>query len=467
MGISQEWSQFPATYRETEARTVARWIRAGESGSVVGLTGVGRTTFLEFLCYRLDRLQEYLAPYPHPIHLIPVDLYNLPDNHLATFYRILLRSFYEQNDRFKSSIQQTIHELYRKVEAAQDPFLSQSALRELLTLFHDQEIRVVLVMNRFDRFCETATPQMTATLRGLRDGFKETLSYIMGMTQEIVYLTDMESIAPLRGILDTHICRIGPLSESDARHMIYRQTHYGADPIPEQAMQQLLQLSGGYPSLLRVLCHWWMNESQNVPVYAWGESLLARRNCQHRLRDIWQNLTEEEQFTLVELVQEPVKSGEKRGQPSKDERAAASVLQRLVRRGICRQEGEGWVVVGELITAYARQAVGQGRGRVWLDEQTGIIYQGRSRVDGLQPLVHTLLTFFLTRPHERHSHTELIEAVWPEDISKEGVSTEALYQVVRGARKAIESSTSKPRYLISWRGQIEGGYQFFPEGRPG
>lgn len=61
---------------------------------------------------------------------------------------------------------------------------------------------------------------------------------------------------------------------------------------------------------------------------------------------------------------------------------------------------------------------------------------------------------------------DLIEAIWPEEVHKEGVSTEALYQVIRGIRKAIEADTSKPRYLINWRGAFEGGYQFYPEGRP-
>ena len=466
MGVSQEWFQFPATYRETEARMLARWIGAGESSSVIGITGVGRTTFLEFLSYRLDALQQYLAPHLRQVILIPVDLNNLPDDQLSTFYRILLRSFNEQNDRFKPSMQQTIHELYRKVEATQDPFLSQSALRELLTLFHDQEIRIVLVMNRFDSFCETATPQMTATLRGLRDSFKGTLSYIMGMTREIMYLSEGESIKPLQGILDTHICWVGPLAEADARHMIQRQTQYLNEPIPEAAMTHLLQLSGGYPSLLRVLCDWWMNESQNVPVSLWGKTMLAKRNCQHRLRDIWQRLTDEEQFVLAELSAGPGKQEGKRGK-QRWEQAQAVVLEHLATKGVCQEKEGEWLVVGELMGEYIQQVAAQSRGRVYLNAQTGEIYQGRTRLDGLQPLHHALLTFFLTRPHERHTHSDLIEATWPEVVHKEGVSTEALYQVIRGIRKTIEADTGKPRYLISWRGAFEGGYQFYPEGRPG
>lgn len=42
-----------------------------------------------------------------------------------------------------------------------------------------------------------------------------------------------------------------------------------------------------------------------------------------------------------------------------------------------------------------------------------------------------------------------------------------LYQVIFGLRKKIEPNLSKPSYLINWRAKPEGGYQFFPEGKPG
>jgi DNA-binding response OmpR family regulator len=79
-----------------------------------------------------------------------------------------------------------------------------------------------------------------------------------------------------------------------------------------------------------------------------------------------------------------------------------------------------------------------------------------------------LLRFLIHHPRARHTHSDLIEAAWPENIVvKENVSTEALYQVVRGIRRKIEPDTTQPHYLLTWRGQPEGGYQFFPEGKPG
>ena len=48
-------------------------------------------------------------------------------------------------------------------EAIVDPFLTQKAVYELLLAFQQAEVPVVLVMNRFDRFCETSSPQMVSS----------------------------------------------------------------------------------------------------------------------------------------------------------------------------------------------------------------------------------------------------------------------------------------------------------------
>lgn len=62
MGINQQWFQFPASYRETEVRTVAHWIGDGISGRLLESPAWGGQRFLEFLSYRLDALQPYLPP---------------------------------------------------------------------------------------------------------------------------------------------------------------------------------------------------------------------------------------------------------------------------------------------------------------------------------------------------------------------------------------------------------------------
>ena len=72
----------------------------------------------------------------------------------------------------------------------------------------------------------------------------------------------------------------------------------------------------------------------------------------------------------------------------------------------------------------------------------------------------------LARPRVRVAKSVLIEQVWPEDAVRAGVMDDALYQVVKELRRKIEPDPAGPVYLLTFRGQPEGGYQFFPEGRP-
>ena len=469
------WRQFPRQHRAREMAILADWIAAGESGSVVGLAGMGRANLLGFLCQRPDALALYLGGVAQKVQLISVDLNNLPGDDLATLYRVILRSFYEERERFDKVVQPLIVSVFQRYEAAQDPFLPQSGLRELLLYFQAQGTRIVLVMNRFDRFCESATWQMTNTLRGLRDGFKKTLSYLMGMRQDVVYLSGLESVGPLRGLLDTHVCWVRPLSEVDGRFMIQHQLQDMT--VPEEDVVQLLTLTGGYPSLLRVACNWYRtaqtfevvrsSASPETSEVSWLDLLLAQPNTQHRLREWWVGLSQEEQATLADVhalqVKTRVRQQSYRGLAMQHEVA----LKALVDKGVCSYEGGRWRIEGALVLAFVGQQSGRSKGRLWWDEGTDAVYQGQLLVGDLAPQEQALLRFLLQFPSKRHTHDDLIEGAWPEDEQRDGVSTEALYQAIRSTRKKIEPNPSQPRYLVTWRGQREGGYQLFPEGRPG
>ncbi|MCL4266939.1 MAG: winged helix-turn-helix domain-containing protein [Anaerolineae bacterium] len=472
--ISSFWREFPFSYRAEEMRVVAEWLAAGESGTVIGLPGAGRATLLGFLCHRPDVLQVLLSPYERQIILVPVDLINLPDNQLATLYRTILRSFFEVRYRFNRSTQWFISDLYRKSETARDPFLPQSALREMLLLVQSQEIRIGLVIDRFDRFCQSATPRMTNTLRGLRDSFKETLCYIVSLPQELTYLTHLESLSPLQGILDTHVCWVGPLTEADVRHMVIRRTRHLGEPLSEQATERLIRVTGAYPSLIRVACNWWGKLGQTA-VTDWEEALLQKQSVQHRLSEIWNSLTLEEQQVLSDvqkrqlrlLMEDTTGSSHRKKASVQPKPLDGEILAHLAIKGACRQDRDaGWRINGSLLDAYVAQVAGRSKGKIWADIESGEVYQGTERVENLQPMERSVLQFLIQHPRVRHSHTDLIEAAWPDDVLKEGVSTEALYQTIRGIRKKIEPDTAEPRYIINWRGQRQGGYQFFPEGRP-
>ncbi|MBN1220255.1 MAG: winged helix-turn-helix domain-containing protein [Anaerolineae bacterium] len=471
------WESFPSTYRAKEMKILASWILAGESGSVVGLSGCGRSNLLDFLCHRSDALQSYLLPGSKTVALIRVDLNTLPANNLSTLYRVILRSFYNVRDQFGASLQDKICALYLENRAEQDPFLSQSALQELLSLFQSQQLRAVFVFNRFDRFCQMATPRMVNTLRSLRDEFKDTLCYIVGMAQEAAYLPDPAILGQMYELVDNYTCWVGAMNEADARNLIARATRAAAGSLSEKDITTMLALTGRFPALLRATCYWWLTTSTRPPQAEWASQLTLEPAIQRRLEKIWAGLTQEEQYMLSELQKRQIAKSEETKTVipgpvgavttfedlTKDQH---NILTRLAAKGVCQQTDSGRFIIGNLLAHYVAVVEGRGRGKIWLDEQTGEIYQGQNMLKGLTNLERAVLSFLVNYPRIRHPKTDLIINTWPDELRQQGVSDNSLYQVILSLRRAIEPNPGQPVYLITWRGKPEGGYQFFPEGRP-
>jgi len=126
-------------------RVLADWIRAGESGSVVGAAGAGKSNLLGSLCHQPHvMIGRYLQERSFKLAVILVDLNNLPGNDLSTSYRVIPRSLYEARVQLASieeSLPSTVQELYHKVEDKTDPSVSQSALREVLLAVRERRAR--------------------------------------------------------------------------------------------------------------------------------------------------------------------------------------------------------------------------------------------------------------------------------------------------------------------------------------
>lgn len=491
------------TYRARELGVVARWMLDGTSGAVIGMGGAGKSNFLRFLCTQPEALRAHWPVDAGLPVIVMVDLNDLPAGDLATFYRVLLRAFYEARGRLDPQLELEVTALFRDARATTDAFVAQTALRELLFALVDGDGRVVMVLDRFDRFCETATPELTDTLRGLRDACKGRLSYLMGMRQEVAYVDDPGVLGELYEILDTHVCWIGPMASDDARQVIAEETSRAVVMPSDDEVSRLLELTGGYPALMKAACHWWLDrgtaaagrigaatsgtdEGQALggAADAWRADLLADPGIGFRLAEILDGLTQAELLAISEVQRLTARAERLRAQgavdPAQVERLVgkarhdvaeqhAPALARLAGRGlIVPDEGTGaWRVVGVLLSAHVAGTAMQGRGKLWRDAATGEVHQGPAPLVGLANLERRLLEFLLEHPRVRHTKTAVIEAVWPDEAVGEGVMDDALYQVVKELRRKIEPQPSAPCYLLTWRGRPEGGYQLFPEGRPG
>jgi hypothetical protein len=457
----------PADYRKKEMEILAEWILAGESGSVVGLAGCGRSNLLDFLCHRPEVLATYLPDEAGPVVLIPIDLNDLPANDSSTLYRLILRSFYWERKRFAQHLADTITRLYQENRTSPDPFVSQSALYEVLFAFKHQQNQVVLILNRFDRFCQRTTPEMLNTLRSLRDRFKDTLCFIGGMRQEVAYLPESSALGDMYELLDSN-CWVGAMSDSDAEYVIKKATRTAKTPPTEEEYQKMLALTGNFPALLKPIGNWWLRTQLPINEWPTATALAIQHRFEYRLARLWSGLTQEEQFALSAVQRWQVEAAKEKKKQSTLEKELAklnedhsAVLKRLVDKGVCDQTGAEWQIRGELLAAYISRVGPYSRGGIRLDAKTETIYQGMTELKDLPPLEYNLLRFLIDHPYKPHPYSKLMNTIWAEDRTRN-----ELFLLVRSLRQKIELTLSEPRYLVNRKGNPEGFYQFYPEGRP-
>jgi hypothetical protein len=305
------------------------------------------------------------------------------------------------------------------------------------------------VLDRFDRFTERAVPGMTDTLRSLRDSFKDSLCFVVGMRQAPKYLLNPETLGELYEILDLHICWVGPMDLADTQRVISEELLISEEKLEPGLVKQIYALTGGYPSLLKAVCQRYADGA--FAPEQW-QTLLVDENVAYRLAEIWQGFTQQEQVVLFSLA-----SGEV---------CTAGELRSLQMKGLLQQDDEAWRIGSSLLEGYAT-AVGElSRGLVWEEDETGMLFQGKRPLDKLAPIEAAMLTFFIRNPYKKHSYGEIITAVWTEEESLDGVSDQALAKQISNLRKRIEPNPTKPIYIINFPGKPEGGYQFFPEGKP-
>ena len=467
MKSRRAWETYPATYRSREIQQVADWIQAGESGSIIGLPGAGKSNLLGFLSHQPEVLNHYLPENFGRLALVWVDLNNLPNNDLSTFFRMILRSFYEARVRLATldeALAQSIEKLYRKVEEKTDSFLSQSALRETIFLFQERKIRLVLVFDPFDQFCQVASTQVLDNLRGLRDSFKATVSYLMGLRHQVSYIRSPAELGELFEIVDTHQCWLGAMEPEDARWVISQvetATHQSFGPAQ---VEYLIELTGGYPALLRAASLWLSRVSPMSNMEAWADLLPAESSVKNRLEDLRVGLTGEEEAVLS-VLQAAWLVGVKKDREESLRQIANKyrpTLLQMERKRLCRQTDTGWQLFSPLFAQFVAGMEGVSAGKIQYSSVSDRFLLGDRELTGLSDRDRRLLQHFIDNARAAHTIDDLIEAAWSDDDS-DGVSNEAVQQAIRHLRKHIEPNPARPCYLVTERGV---GYRFFPEGAP-
>ena len=263
-----DWDTYPKDYRALEITTILQAIRAGESVSVIGLSGAGKSNLLRFLYHRNPGFSG---------EFILVDCNRMTDPSPAAFWRLIGEAM-GGNEDIVSGIKQLENLIDKRL---QTPHSS-----------------LCFLLDRFDVLTIPPHPAVYNNLRVLRDTFKYRLTFVVATRRPL------DPGSELAELFYAHTLWLGPLSESDARWNVRRYANRIRADWGTPAEDHLIEVSAGYPALLRAVCEAYAAGAPLDPAALAAHPAVARRGT-----EFWGDSPSAEALMASRLTCDPGKAG--------------------------------------------------------------------------------------------------------------------------------------------------------------
>ncbi len=218
------WETYPATYRQDEVQYILSAVRAGACVSVVGLSGAGKSNLMGFLAHREDA-------FPQPNAL--VDCNRLREVSVDAFFQLVRQSLGDT-------------QTHAAPTPARDDFDELGALDTILNRrLTEHGGSFCFLLDRFDILADPSNQMITSNLRALRDAYKYQLTYIIATRRPL------NPDSELAELFYAHTLWLGPLGRSDVLWNVESYAQRVGQAWGEAIAEVLLELTWGYPSLLR------------------------------------------------------------------------------------------------------------------------------------------------------------------------------------------------------------------------
>jgi DNA-binding winged helix-turn-helix (wHTH) protein len=444
-------TSLPLIYRREYAQRILFIFRAGDSCSIVGVSGMAKSNLFRHLLNPEVR-QHYLGDACQSYLFLAVDSHALSElSERAMFDLLLHRLATEARERgvdeATMSRMETLCE--RATEAtnssAWQQIFSQAVAAVMTT---DRTRHLVFLFDQFDEVYETLNPRFFANLRAIRDEFKYRISYVTFTRDELPRLCQAPECGEFYELLSPNVIGLGPYNRDDSWVLLRRVAgRYGVTPAPVLG-DRLIALTGGHPGLLKAA---YMTILRGNTVLPDGDSeafqaLLTNADVRTECLKLWESIGEDEHETLSDIA-----GGFQLLESERD------AFQLLELKGLATEEKEGTAgvfcdlfrtFVAELAPAKARDLKLDTRsGRVWVE--------GKAIDKDLTKLEFALLCYLHDRRGEVCTRDEIICALYSEEVSDPDaeISDSRVDTLVGRLREKIEPDRSRPRYVLAIRGR--------------
>lgn len=266
------WDDYPKNYRKEEVEAILRALRAGESVLLLGLSGAGKSNLLGFLENRWPLTGE-----ADELQFVLIDCNRLEKLDTPSALKAVRRALGDSS------------ETENEVQALTDVIDSYLA---------SNPKQVCLTFDRFELLQSLGDATLYNNLRLIRDAHKYNLTFLIATRDPL------DADNELAELVFANTLWLGPLSKTDADWNVARYAQRHGENWDEKISSSLVDLSGGYPSMLRAVC-----EAYAALKTLEKDALIYHSGVQRRVGEFWADKPSQEVLEHSRLADHPMLTG--------------------------------------------------------------------------------------------------------------------------------------------------------------
>jgi len=413
-------SLYPENSRFDEIEKVLSYVKEGNSCQLVSIPGAGRLNLFGLLSYNTKVRLKHLGINQKWFHFVYLNFSEVKEKSPSDITKFTMIGIIDSlRERGKDEEYKAISKIFKEnLEFNDELVLLQGLKKTIDYLALEKELNIVLLFDRFETYVSSLTSNFFTNLKVLRNRAKYKFSCVFSLNRPLEDTIEPDLMADFYEFVVGHIVYLPIFDKPGIDFRISYLEKVKNKKLDKKTVEKIIDLTAGHGKLTRIC----LEEAYDNPKEEYGlDFFLSKKPVIGALNEISNSLIPHEQKILLENT------------PSNQHLENINLLK------------NGKITI-PLFNKYVKELKKISK-PLSLDTIS----------DNLTSSEFKLLKFLTENPSKILERQEIIESVWKDTKTIEGVSDQALDQLISRLRKKIEDDPNSPTRLLTIKGR---GFKF-------